>query len=452
MKKQKVINHNIDRIIRPVMQNNMLRIFFSWTKLIPLLILIFLVVSCAPLTSSKSVFSSFNPPQYLFNSGILKLERTLWTPRGDGANLMYFSHTGKYLATSGMKSRHINIWDLDTGELLHTVDMFRGRKTSDNRILSWRCDFEPDDSRMFFSQYKSPGYLELNLKDGSRKVIKSAGKTVAKPSQFSPNGKFAIGGGGSCMKGHECYEKGGNNVLLLKRVSNNKTVAQIRKGHGSAVMRFSPDGRYVVDYAPAGDEGITILREKKYIDPAGKAHNLHKRREDYLDNLDKYEYPEIRFWSVPDLKLVRTIDNVFKSSPDFYVGIHNFDISPDSQFIAVAGSDDTGYGGNLKSSVLTRIFDYESGVVVKELPNISGGLYFSHNSKYLIVTSTQEHKVARIYSVNDWKLKEQIQFEESYWSIDDSFCLSGNRLAVSNGRAVYLWKIIEDPSESTSTE
>ncbi len=197
------------------------------------------------------------------------------------------------------------------------------------------------------------------------------------------------------------------------------------------MIAFTPDGKYVVDYEVDLQESSTPEIIKK--DP------------------EKYEYPEIRFWSVPDLRLVKTIDNVSKGSASTTAYMA---ISPDNSFVAVGAisngiyyfnkEDQERYGiAYRKRYVLTKIFSINNGELIHRLDGVVGDLYFTHDSKYLIVTSGQDHMAVRIFSTGDWQLKEQVGFKDSHWSLDSAFNPEKNLLAFSNGNIVYIWKVVE---------
>lgn len=469
-----------------------------WVKYLYILIVFLFTNGCTALVDDKSYVSASNTPTYLFDSGILKLKHTLSMPYGDGAHDMFFSHNGRYLVTTSSYSLHYNIWDMDTGEIAFQVHKYSPsylKLLGPRRLISdifsdyREAMFLPDDSALLLPKKEKmlppPGvtniapvsneyyadelysYYYLDMKNPEIMRPALPGSLRSKyfldnaVGSFSPDGKYFAQAGRTTTLRSTGHPDGGNYpiygqdpFLKLYRTSDWKLVADVKKGFASGMVSFTPDGKYVVDYERVGDDdGIKPNKwELAYGNPYRKyKHNGIVKKEDYLDNLDKYEYPEIRFWSVPDLKLMKTIDNVFRHNnsrgvekyPDF------LSISPNGTMVALCGHDeDTTEILNEKRYIwnpYVKIFSTENGDVTQVLKDTLGSVYFSRDNQYLIIANSLEQTAIKVFSIKDWHVKEQVQFRKNARSLMHARRFNANRnlLAYGNGNIVYIWKVVE---------
>jgi hypothetical protein len=135
--------------------------------------------------------------------------------------------------------------------------------------------------------------------------------------------------------------------------------------------------------------------------------------------------PLLRFWSVPDLKLVKTID-----PKSYYPPFPEMAISPDGRFLAF----------NV-STYITKVFSLESEELLFEFIN-QGRLNFTCDSKYLLAVKGHAFEKVKIFNTEDWQLKEQVNFKRSYWAIGHAFNTQRNLLAISDGTVIYIWKVV----------
>ncbi len=461
---------------------------FSIHYIVPLICIpLFFTSGCAALFNEKSYVAAFNFPKYQFDSGILKLEHTLTMPSGDRADEMFFSHNGRYLVTTSTHSLHFNIWDMETGKIKHQIDRYApgrlkvfGRRYISGGIFSstHQAMFLPDDSALLLPKVKKglassvtnitpvsegyyPGanysyfYLDMDNPDMMRPALPQSLVDGFSPvGSFSPDGKyFAQTGRTTKIRGQHSpsLKYGKIPFLKLYRTSDWKLVADVKKGFASRIIRFTSDSKYVVDYERVGDDdGIKPIPYILDPDNPYRKYKFFKRqyKDDYLDNLEEYEYPEIRFWSVPDLKLVKTIDNVFRGTPavmDRYP--RDFSISQDGKTVAVQGLDEEKTEAKiLGSEGFVRVFSIDTGKMIFELKELIGDVDFSRNNQYLIVRSVIEKGAVTLYSTRDWQVKEQVRFRKNakYLIHPVSFNTKRNLLAYGNGNIIYIWKIIEE--------
>ncbi len=446
-----------------------------------ILVLLLAMGGCRALLSKKSYYPSFNPPQYVFNSGLLKLERTLRVPSGDGSGTMFFSHNGRYLVATTDKSVHYNIWDLETGDIVHQVNRFRqddkgrvripGRFGRYNHIFGYSPGgmFLPDDSALLLP--KSKVYFPVNEKniapisegyhaDADYSYfyldMKNLGKMrPALPADmaqdswlkgcFSPDGKYFAVPGKTAVLRYKNYGK--TSFLKLYRTSDWKLVAELKKGFASELVRFTPDSKYVVDHERVGNDDGKLAGEIEIRSrPDGTRYASAPIKADYNTKLKEYAYPEIRFWSVPDLKLVKTIDNVFRGGMAALFAPKTLSISPNGRLIAMVGVDhEIVDAASLSWKVLVRVFSAKNGKLIHEFDNVVGSVYFTKGNQYLVVMNHSEPTAIRVYSTKDWKLKEHVHFDkDSAWLFANTFNEKSNRLAFSNGPLIYIWKVIEE--------
>jgi|GEM_PF-2748980 len=469
-----------------------------WAKYLYILIVFLFTNGCTALVDDKSYVSAFNPPTYLYDSGILKLEHTLTMPSGDGAHEMFFSHNGRYLVTTSSYSLHYNIWDMDTGEIAFQVDkyspgylkLFGPRRLISDIFSDYReAMFLPDDSALLLPKKEKklppPGVTNIApVSDGyfadelySYYYLDMADPGILRPAlpaslrskylldnavgSFSPDGKYFAQAGRTTTvrstghpdnkEGYAIYGK--DSLLKLYRTSDWKLVADVKKGFASDIIRFTPDSKYVVDYERIGDDdGIKPYKwELAHGNPYRKyKHNGIVEKEDYHSNLEKYEYPEIRFWSVPDLKLEKTIDNVFRGR----IGLSRknpryLSISQDGRMVAVQGADDDRTESELLGSKgFVRVFSIDSGKMICEIKEFVGNVDFSHDNRYLLVESGLGDKAVTavtVYSTKDWQVKERVQFRKNAIALNHArtFNTRKNLFAFANGNIIYIWKIIE---------
>ncbi len=85
----------------------------------------FVTMSCTnPVKLTQTAFPVLNPPEYLFDSGILKLKHKLQMPLRNDIDFLLFSHNGRYLVTCGSRSQYLYIWDVEAEKVLHKIKRY----------------------------------------------------------------------------------------------------------------------------------------------------------------------------------------------------------------------------------------------------------------------------------------------------------------------------------------
>ncbi len=438
---------------------------------------------CAnPVKFTQTVFPKLNPPEYMFNSGILKLKHKLQMPLRNDIDFLLFSNNGRYLVTCGKRSRYLYIWDMETGKILHKIKRLvhldkgpyriEGKSGTEALFFYDTAFFSKDDRTLWLKtgilglRGKSRktlkslgrartkfGYLLVNMDNGSiseRTVSRDKHYRIEARSraQFSKDGKYAAG-----RRSTRCYNNnpdyGKCDLLLLYDPKDFSVISRMGKGYGSSKVLFTPDSKYLVDYERVLTDDSPPPKWKTVDAPPGSTSGKifwRPVKEAPVDSELAREYlsPEIRFWSIPDLKLVKTIDNVFyKALPTDHMAL-----SPDGKYVAVTGhlrkikeyleekKDNSPAAG-------IKIFRVSDGQLVYEIPNTLGPLFFSQKNKYLTVLNWQEHMAIRIYSTKDWQKKEQVQFLDRPGKSRGVFNPAKNLLAFSKHRLVYVWEYVE---------
>jgi len=304
--------------------------------------------------------------------------------------------------------------------------------------------FYPDSKNILLAKY-SDSYPEtyrietiLDLEQDKETTFKRPVGIITSNLHFSPDGKYITSSQDLALtKDNQYYGK----IPIVQLIDANtwKEVASVKKGHGPSDVHFTRDGKYIIDCQTAGDE------ERPEIIVNGHPHTLQDTdyepgpvRDAFIRN---FYSPEIRFWSVPDLALVKTFDNIFIRS-----SCKGFDISPDEKYFAAEGFlDDKLDHGQPTYDIGIRIIDLSTGKAVRDLHKTYGQVSFSHKGKYMIVRNNHKDVVFKIFDTKDWVLREQlaIELEGLKYFSRTAASENGKRLAMRLAKEVYIFDIVE---------
>lgn len=410
------------------------------------LFLLFFLTGCSGnLLQPASRFPEINPPKLLFNSGILKLHSKIKIPANDFPETLKLSPDGRYLAVTTQKSEDLIFWDLKTGKKIRAYrTRIKGKNVHKNLMLK-DIYFLPDSKTVLLYKLSDSYYPEtyridtlLDLEQNKETTFKRPVGTVISNLRFSPDGKYITSSQDlKLTKDHEGYGK--IPILQLIDAKTWEEVASVKKGHGPNDVHFTRDGKHIIDCQTAGDDPVPtkmvngLSATKKHTDyEPGPARDAFIR---------KFYSPEIRFWSVPDLTLVKTFDNIIMNS-----SCENFDISPDEKHFAAVGVLDEKFKINPnKFSFGVKIIDLSTGEMVHTLDETTGSLSFSHTGKYMIVANNPKNAVFKVFDTKDWELREQLAIELeglNYFS-RTAASENGKRLAMRLAKEVYIFDIVE---------
>lgn len=414
----------------------------AYTNKYIVIFLLLLLAGCSNM-QRKIAYNSqdIESPKLLFDSGILQLHRQIKGPRSDIAETLKLSPDGRYLATTMKISEDLIFWDLKTGRKIRT---YKTRsKRSKKLLMSKKIYFYPDNKTVLVSKFHD-SYPEahrnrtlLNLEENTESKIRTGINILNNNLHFSPDGKF-IASSQPAVLTNEDKDYGKTSILQLIDAKTWKEVASVKKGYGPADFRFSKDGKYIIDLERVGDERPQLTDDRgRTLDwpsmyEAGMKRDLFRQ---------KHFSPEIRFWSVPDLELVKTFDNVFLISYS-----PSFDISPDGKSFAATGLLNKEWLEEPELRISgTRIFNLSTGEIVNELPKSFDPLSFSHSGKYLIGGVEKRDSVLKIYDTKELQLREQLVIGVKGVRYHSPIAISdnGKRLAMRLGRELYIWNVVE---------
>jgi len=120
----------------------------------------------------------------------------------------------------------------------------------------------------------------------------------------------------------------------------------------------------------------------------------------------------VRVWDIKNKKEKRKILGQIGNGNEGMV--YAIAITPNQKYLAVGGFLAEGHGINDDLVGAIRIFDYKSGKLLKILKShtdVINDLSFSEDGKYLISTSTDT--TAKVWSVDNWNLKDTIKVHEN---------------------------------------
>ena len=409
------------------------------------LFLLFFLTGCSGnLLQPSSRFPEIKPPKLLFNSGILKLHRKIKIPANDFPETLKLSPDGRYLAVTTQNSEDLIFWDLKTGKKIRAYrTRIKGKNVHKNLMLK-DLYFLPDSKTVLL--YKlSDSYPEtyridtlLDLEENKETTFRRPVGTVISNLHFSPDGKYISSSQNLALtKDNQYYEK--TPIIQLIDAKTWKEVASVKKGHGPADLHFTKDGKYIIDCQITGDA------ERPASIVNGHPHTLQDTdyepgpaRDAFIRN---FYSPEIRFWSVPDLTLSKTFDNIIMNS-----SCENFNISQDEKYFAVVGLLDKKFKKKPnKFSFGVKIIDLSNGETVHTLDETTGYLSFSHTGKYMIVANNPKDAVFKVFDTTNWVLREQlaIELEGLKYFSRSAASENGKRLAMRLAKEVYVFDIVE---------
>jgi WD40 repeat protein len=302
----------------------------------------------------------------LATTGILSPDITVWNPetgeivrrltrqRGYGESLAFIDG-GRYLLTSAAMDTPgvaLSLWDLNTGEITREIDgLFPGKGPAYNGARLFALD--PEKRLGVFIPVQRPGQLIgiFDARDWTQKGTLSVPKDIPNALAISPDGKLLAVG---TITGR---------VALFDLAS--RTLVRTIEAYGPheagvASLAFSPDSRFI-----ATGPTLSIFR------PEGPERELVAH------------IPEdpIRIWNVTDGKLARSFKA--KLGP-----VRSLAWSPDGKYL-VSGTDD--------AARLWRVDSESAGIVVTTLPR--GGalsVAFSPDGKRLAVCGQSTAVVSEI--------------------------------------------------------
>lgn len=328
---------------------------------------------------------------------------------GTGVAVAEISPDGNLLATVGMDAQ-IFIWDLQTGQKLHSLDGHTSFVTF--------AKFNQDGTK--FASCSQDGSVQIwNVKTGEQEHLLLAqgdGGLVPWAVAFSPIGpEIAVSNddGSITMWNSETGE-----------AINEFTGVEVMKPHEEAIryLEYSPDGKYLI--ASSSDRTGSIIDVKTRTVLQRFEHHIEdtteaKTREEYIERLRRKVVngiqltPDgktiitngydglIKFWDARRGDLLRTI-NAHNGAR-----VSSVALSPDGKLLASVG-----YNGTAK------IFDVRSGEVLaslaledQDVPMLRAS--FSPDMRYLAIGQGDG-------KASLWKLhpSDMIDISDSFWSIE----------------------------------
>lgn len=331
-----------------------------------------------------------NEPRLTMDSGILTDRQHYDVPLSDGCITMAFRPDNRYLvATGDYESEYINVYDLQAGEIIKRIPLEQGRVKFATRYL-----FAPD-GRLLIAGIGTPTPGTYSVFDA--RTFAPTGKVVVDTNlswqgAFSPDGRYFIANG--------------HFLLGLYDTRTWKLVTLIKLDANPPMLRFTPDGHYVA--------GVVDLSD--YTDAVGW-----------------------QFWSVPDLLLVKTINNVYEGWVTDYM-----DISPDGEFVAAAGSIYLGSDeGEPVYAGVIRIYRLDNFAEFISARKPVGEVIFSRHSKYLFVEGGAKGKI-KIYRTRDFGLVGRVVIGKTFQATEIEMSPDRSRLALCTARDIWVWRVNED--------
>jgi WD40 repeat protein len=323
----------------------------------------------------------------------------------DNITAVAWSPDGKLIATAGGLPTDVVIWDAASLAIRKQLDQGERGHGDDN------ITFSPD------GQYLASGLKIINVwkvADGTRQATLVAPHiTPGIPQEvgiislrFSPDGKMFV------------VVYGGKKKIVIAYLVANMGIAWSYEPQKTTLFTTplvsTPDGKYV------------IMGEGELIGPHG-----HRR---WL--------PKILILDAETGRFLRSIDNIHTDNPTALA------ISPDGKWVATGTTTGTihdGPEGHVENKDPVRIWNLETGKLVKELPVQSRvwSLAFSRDGKYLFGAKSQIHTnlTLAVWDIKSGKMVQEVKNDPGPTNLAVS--PDGRRLAAACDNKLSIYEITE---------
>jgi WD40 repeat protein len=324
-----------------------------------------------------------------------------------------FSHDGKYLAAIPYGQDPLNIWDWQSGRIVHALEKAHGANIVN---ITEAIRYSPDGRLLATCHSRAKGEIVARIWNTStweiaHDISDPKGGGSCKAIGFTPDGKSLI------QVLDQDFTKPGDNIIIYNTdtwgpVWGLRTTAGSERsswatspiGFEPSSLAISPDGKL-----------IALGGRLRDVSPAANNEELFRR--------EAQKQPQIAIVDMAQRKIVRTIQGMWATHLAW---------SPDGAHIAAVGGTPSG-------SEQIRIFDAQSGkVVASEAYELAQLIRYTPDGKYLIESS---YSSLRIWDGQHRELLREIPDDSKEHAQSIAVSQDGRYFAAAIYTKIFIWQL-----------